>query len=43
MSATDLLKEYWFFMPVAVLFDALILGGMSYGLWRSLRRWVLHR
>lgn len=40
MSATELLRDYWYIMPFAVLLDALILGGMSYGAWRGMRKWL---
>lgn len=39
-SAAELLHSYWVLMPVAIVLDALILGGMSYGIWRAIRRWL---
>lgn len=43
MTPTELLRDYWYLMPVAVLLDALVLGGMAYGIWRGLRRYVTRR
>jgi hypothetical protein len=40
VSAADLLRDYWIVMPVAIVLDALILGGMSYGIWRAIKKWV---
>ncbi|HVE35390.1 MAG TPA: hypothetical protein VNC18_17625 [Gemmatimonadaceae bacterium] len=39
MSAADLLHDYLFLMPAAVLLDALILLALGMGVGRYVRRW----
>jgi hypothetical protein len=43
VSATELLQDYWWLMPIAIVADALILGGMTYGVWKGIRRWFSER
>lgn len=40
MSAADLLQDYWYLMPVAIALDAFILGGISYGIFAGIRKWL---
>ena len=37
-DSARLLRDYWFVMPAVFVFDALVIGGLSYGIWRALSR-----